>query len=166
MSEFLYQTDEIPYGYCLCGCGKQTRVSDYTSTANGYVKGVPRKYIVGHNGRRPLLTRFLEKIDKRGEDDCWEWQGGRTSAGYGLIGLGSDTLLYVHRIAFEHFVRPLNEGEFALHSCDNPPCCNPKHLFAGTNQDNMQDKEAKGRGNHATGERNGQYKHGRYANVR
>jgi hypothetical protein len=49
--------------------------------------------------------------------------------------------LKAHRLSLEHALgRPLREGMFALHSCNNPPCCNPEHLREGTNQDNVDDK--------------------------
>lgn len=150
-------------GYCQCGCGRQTRLATYTSKREGCVEGKPRRYVSGHNGRVPVLERIQKKIKFGDDNDCWEWQAAQTPDGYGVIGIGRGKLHYVHRLVFEATVRPLNEGELVLHSCDNPSCCNPKHLFAGTHLINMRDKEQKGRGNHATGERNGSYKHGRYA---
>lgn len=52
---------------------------------------------------------------------------------------------FAHRVAYEHFNGPIAEGFLVCHTCDNPPCCNPKHLFQGTQQDNHDDASRKGR---------------------
>jgi hypothetical protein len=52
-----------------------------------------------------------------------------------------------HRLAYEDVIGPIPAGLHILHSCDHPPCCNPAHLRAGTHQENMDDREARGRGN-------------------
>jgi hypothetical protein len=84
------------------------------------------------------------------ETGCWEWQGAKTK-GYGMIGHGrrSDPgtrVKQVHRVAWELTYGPIPEGTSVLHSCDNPPCYNPTHLFLGTQADNVADMTAKGRG--------------------
>jgi len=56
-------------------------------------------------------------------------------------------------VAWELLNGPVPGGMHVCHSCDNPPCCNPAHLFLGTAVDNAADREAKGRGNHASGDR-------------
>lgn len=66
-------------------------------------------------------------------------------SGYGKITLAEQKTGLTHRVVFEAFVRPLKEGEWVLHSCDNPACCNPSHLFIGTPRDNTQDSLKKGR---------------------
>jgi hypothetical protein len=78
---------------------------------------------------------------------CWEWNGARTSAGYGEISRGGK-VRYVHRLSWEIHRSPIPKGQHVLHRCDNPPCWNPDHLFLGTNQDNTDDKIAKGRMRH------------------
>jgi hypothetical protein len=55
-----------------------------------------------------------------------------------------------HRWAYEHFIGPIPAGLFVCHHCDNPPCCEPSHLFLGTQQVNMTDKMAKGRHRYVT----------------
>lgn len=90
------------------------------------------------------MDRFWSKVDRRGPDDCWLWLGGRTSKGYGGFSQsGKDTA--AHRTAWERQNGPIPEGMDVLHKCDNPPCCNPRHLFLGTNSANMADRNAKGR---------------------
>ncbi len=97
---------------------------------------------------------FWTKVDKAaGPDACWPWTGAKqhkdprypTRGGYGWF-LVNGKQRYVHRHVLEITLgRPLAPGEIAMHSCDNPPCCNPRHLHPGTHADNMADMVAKGR---------------------
>lgn len=103
----------------------------------------------GPHNSKPLAERLARRIDKSGgADACWPWLGGTTKGGYGAI-MVTNTPRHsttAHRIALElHEGRPLGPDEEALHTCDNPPCCNPKHLFRGTQQVNMDDMREKGR---------------------
>jgi hypothetical protein len=78
-------------------------------------------------------------IRLRTEDACWPWPGTRNTAGYGVVSwLGWPFM--AHRIAFELANGPLEDGEIICHRCDNPPCCNPLHLYAGTHKDNARDR--------------------------
>lgn len=71
---------------------------------------------------------------------CKEWSACRFAQGYGVVRVAGKNLK-AHRLSLEHALgRPLQEGLCALHSCNNPPCCNPDHLREGTNQDNVDDK--------------------------
>jgi hypothetical protein len=99
--------------------------------------------------RKTAEERFWEKVDRKGTNECWEWQGGRV---YGPGGLhygrfyegktGFRAHRYAYALANQVVILP---GTCICHKCDNPLCCNPSHLFAGTVQDNMADKVAKGR---------------------
>jgi hypothetical protein len=102
------------------------------------------------------VQRFWEKVDVGGPDECWEWKGERTAKGYGRFDVAGRHIR-AHRFAWELAHGPIPEGMFALHHCDNPPCCNPAHLFEGTNLDNMADMTAKRRA--AAGERHGSRTH-------
>ena len=97
-------------------------------------------------------TRFWSKVNQRGPDDCWEWQEGKSKQGYGQFTLYG-AHLRAHRFAWMLTHGPIPDEMLVCHKCDNPPCCNPSHLFLGTHLDNQRDKKAKGRC--ATGERNG-----------
>ncbi len=73
--------------------------------------------------------------------------GALNDFGYGIVGkgargAGNDR---AHRITYEHFIGPITPGMFVCHQCDVPSCCNPDHLFLGTNADNMRDCRNKGR---------------------
>jgi hypothetical protein len=97
--------------------------------------------------------RFWAKVaipqDPEHEDDCWEWQGGRTREGYGSVGIvrdGRRTSTPASRHAFELVTgEPIPAGLFVCHSCDNPPCCNPNHLWLGTPMENVRDAMRKDR---------------------
>ncbi len=109
----------------------------------------------------PTLTpedeaRLWAKVQRGADDECWEWQGCRYS-GYGRINIGGrhGRLYRVTRLVYflEHGVDP---GEqFVCHSCDNPSCCNPNHLWLGDDAANRADCESKGRANHPKGETHG-----------
>lgn len=89
-----------------------------------------------------LINRFWRKVDKRGPDDCWLWIGTVDKDGYGKIGARSTR---THRFVYMLCVGVIGPGLCVCHSCDTPACCNPAHLWLGTNDDNMADKVAKGR---------------------
>jgi hypothetical protein len=90
------------------------------------------------------LERFWSKVDRQAESDCWEWQADRQTTGYGRFTFDGK-VRKAHRMAYALAVGPIPEGMQVLHRCDNPPCCNPAHLWLGTMKDNMADREAKGR---------------------
>ncbi len=86
---------------------------------------------------------FLSKISKE-IDACWIWDGFKNKRGYGMLKTGRKTA-YAHRVAWELANGPIDGSLWVLHKCDNPPCCNPDHLFLGTAADNNADRHSKGR---------------------
>ena len=104
------------------------------------------------------LERVLEKISFGfGEDACWAWLGAIQTDGYGSIGIKKDgkwRMTLPHRFMYEECLGKIPEKMCVCHSCDNPACVNPKHLFLGTHKDNMLDKSNKGRVPDMTGENN------------
>lgn len=98
--------------------------------------------------RGSVEQRFWSKVDIRGEDECWPWKAAprskRTGFEYGAFWLNGRHQP-AHRIALILSGVDVPEGMVACHKCDNPPCCNPKHLFPGTRKENNDDKVRKGR---------------------
>ncbi len=85
------------------------------------------------------------------DDKCWLWMRGTSARGYGVIGKKGGER-YSHRLAWA-LVNGRMPTLNILHSCDNPPCCNPKHLREGTQKDNGQDAANRKRFSHRIGEK-------------
>lgn len=92
------------------------------------------------------LKRFWDNVDKQGPDDCWEWIATRSDKGYPLFHLGMKKYRTATRIAWEIENKiPFPKKLLACHRCDNPPCVNPAHIWAGTHSDNTWDSVLKNR---------------------
>jgi hypothetical protein len=89
-----------------------------------------------------IEDRFWSYVAKSG--DCWEWVGTRRPEGYGLFWNG-ERQVRAHRFAWELVNGPIPAGLSLCHSCDNPPCVRPDHLFVGTQRQNLEDMTRKGR---------------------
>lgn len=136
-------------------CGKDFQAREmarrFCSGRCAYSQNKNLKATVGQSwadvGRtiNPAIERIWEKVTRFGPDECWDWPGAHTMAGYGVI-LENGRSFYVTRLVLsEKLGRELLPSMQACHTCDRPPCCNPSHLFEGTQLDNMKDMATKGR---------------------
>lgn len=98
----------------------------------------------------PILTarnlkNFHRKVNRIDDaDSCWEWLGCKTERGYGTIVIQGKAFR-TNRIAY-FSANGVDLGELnALHDCDNPSCCRPSHIYAGTGQDNVDDRQKRNR---------------------
>lgn len=99
-----------------------------------------------------ILERY--KIDANG---CWVWSATCFQFGHGRVKIKSKDLK-AHRVSWEYHKGPIPDGMFVLHTCDNPPCINPEHLFLGTQLENMRDMHSKNRNVSSLGEKHGRSK--------
>jgi DNA invertase Pin-like site-specific DNA recombinase len=104
------------------------------------------------------VDRFLSHVARSKPYECWPWKASRFQDGYGQFKVGGRNRK-AHRIAyFLHYgIDPAEQ--LVCHHCDNPVCCNPFHLFAGSEKDNIQDCRQKGRLNTASGDKHGLHLH-------
>ena len=130
------------------------RLEEIRQKFNGYIP-TPLRSKLGL--RIPVLKMsgsLWDRVDVSGGNAaCWLWTGPVDRYGYGVYSRKGRA----HRLAWEHHNgRELSAEEVVRHSCDNPRCCNPAHLFAGTQIENIDDRVQKGRS--AQGQKNGRAK--------
>lgn len=118
-------TDNIPYGYCQCGCGQQTSIPSKSCASRGIVRGVPQRYIRGHNTRLGL-DRYTV-LDCGHSTPCWIWLGTCNDGGYGTVH-HQGKRQYVHRVFYERAVGLIPIELQIDHRCRQRSCVNPDHL--------------------------------------
>lgn len=155
---FVYATFQKKYmpahrvAYMLA-CGEvpeKTYVSHYCSSHNCINPG--------HLYLRPIDMSLEERLKRHTNNFgvsgvCWEWVGHKNKQGYGSLTVYNETYRATH-ISYINFKGPIPEGMIICHSCDNPSCVNPEHLWAGTYKDNSQDRDVKKRNQDTRGEKN------------
>ena len=109
-----------------------------------------------------VQQRLMRHAEYNESSGCWEWLGSKRN-GYGRMIIGSRTdgtrkSVSAHGISYELTYGEIPIGMEVCHKCDNPSCVNPSHLFLGTRQDNIDDRERKGRNNPPKGEKNAKAK--------
>jgi len=116
-------------------------------------KPIPK---LSHTENYPIVRFTIERESNRGptpepvicvvsQDGCWEVINRAIAQYNGYIQLVSDGISHkFHKVVYENYHEPLYDN-YALHTCDNPICANPSHLFRGTHADNMRDAAEKGR---------------------
>lgn len=96
-----------------------------------------------------VIGRFKAKLDIKSDSECWNWTGSLNGKGYGSFNPGKLAPKFptkiAHRIAYYIEHGNIDLDLLVCHSCDNPSCCNPAHLWQGTVQDNQKDMKDKGR---------------------
>lgn len=103
------------------------------------------------NVKSPEFATWFFSNTRPNNKGCWEWVGTRNNRGYGRVLYGS-RCVGTHRVAAvlrlgypEELILKRQYQTIVCHHCDNPPCCNPSHLFIGTPSDNYKDAQKKGR---------------------
>lgn len=81
--------------------------------------------------------RFWAKVNKKGDNECWEWIAAKNNKGYGQFRIGGVSKS-THRISYIIHKGEMPDGLMICHTCNNPTCINPNHLYAGTGKDNMK----------------------------
>lgn len=90
--------------------------------------------------------RFWSRVEKRGPNECWPWLGAKGGKGYGRMKIDGFAHM-AHRLAYFFSRHRAPSAEMVIrHRCDNPNCCNPKHLVKGTQRQNVADMVRRGRG--------------------
>lgn len=111
----------------------------------------PQPIIIPDDQWESVKSRFWSKVSVVGLDECWPWSAGRFADEYGAFYVHPRTVK-AHRVAFLLHNGSLETELLVCHTCDNHPCCNPKHLFQGTEGDNQRDMRHKRRGFSMPGE--------------
>lgn len=121
---------DVPFGFCHCGCGNKTRISERDHRLKGHKKGIPLKFIKCHAGsENPGYT--LDPLS-----GCWNWNGYITKSGYAGIVRRNGKQTSAYRAYYEEMRGPITEGLHIDHLCRNPKCVNPFHLEIVTQAEN------------------------------
>lgn len=142
---------ELAFGHILPGLTVRHRCDNRLCCNPGHLFLICKKKLLS------LADRFWSKVDRRNSDECWEWKACRMFDGRGQIRVAGKNML-APRLAWNLVFGEIPPGIHVCHKCDNPPCCNPSHLFLGSDADNVHDCIAKQRfvppPYHGRGERN------------
>ena len=125
-----HMPDEL---FCIHACGTIACVN-------------PKHLYLSDRKKGIAAPRLLRQIDMSSRSECWEFNGYREpKSGYGIFCDDAGKTAIAHRAMFELYAGPIPKGGMILHRCDNPPCCNPSHLYFGDHAQNMIDRSERGR---------------------
>lgn len=131
--------DNIPYGYCHCGCGEKARLSRENCSTRGLIKGEPLRFLYGHGTRKyhpHNLRDFCQTEDTGYETPCWTWRGPLDRNGYALTGSHGDSPAHVQTWRYLNGLVPY--GHELDHLCRFRACINPSHLEVVTHVENVR----------------------------
>ena len=140
----------MPRWVCLCDCGnkkivrQQKLLQGSTSSCGCLRKEISKEHASNLNRVFDIDKYIKERISVDKETGCWEWKGGFFSSGYARAGLKGFSKR-ASRMVYTFLKGDIPEGLLMCHTCDNPKCVNPDHLFLGTTKDNLSDMVNKGR---------------------
>lgn len=132
----LSESENIPYGYCQCGCGRKTLAAKATDLRRGRKKGEPNAFIKGHGAHPPRFYRN-ELLREAQADGCILWTGGVDRRGYGRVKVDGKGL-FAHRYFYELERGPIPVGKELHHKCEVPACVNPAHLVPVTREEHAR----------------------------
>lgn len=101
--------------------------------------------------KQSIQSRFESKVTLVPFCECHLWTASKNKFGYGKFGIGKSGWMMAHRYSWESTFGEIPKDKYVLHTCDNPSCVNPEHLYLGTYKDNAKDRETRQRGNHPSG---------------
>jgi hypothetical protein len=140
--------NSVPMDCAYCGkpfISKKYNLKGHNGKCCSFICG--KRYTSDQTKRNPE-ERFWEKVKKGEPNECWEFQGAKNPDGYGIFYIDKQHIRSggAHRAAWIFSNKTeIPQGLKVLHSCDNPPCCNPAHLSIGTQAENVYDMVAKKR---------------------
>lgn len=139
------------YWLVRCECGEERIKTGSALRSRGGSCGCKKRLTSSKTMKEMMLKkhgtikdRFLSRFTAIGDDDCWEWNAQKDKDGYGVLPTNGAPIR-AHRFSIKHFKGIDPTGFVVCHSCDNPSCVNPSHLFIGKPVDNVNDMLHKGR---------------------
>lgn len=149
----------LPDEICLFdGCSRYPSKRGYCETCYARMRRQGKlPVLVGkrapRRNKKTLAERFWEKVSVNGQGACWPWVARAGTKGYGAMNVDGRNTRATHVSWYLHHGEwPNGLGLWVLHTCDNPACVNPAHLFLGTHNSNMRDMVRKGRAGRLPGE--------------